>query len=65
MYFHENFWETLANFEEIHQNYGKKWDHCEKLKNEKQKLLARTCSLVGNWWKKNQKIIIKKIKEVD
>ncbi len=37
----------------------------EKLKNEKQKLRARTRSLVGNWWKKNQKIILKKIKEID
>ncbi len=65
-YFHENFEETFSEFwRNSLKIRGKKWEHSEKLKNEKPKLLARTRSLIGIWWKKNQKIIIKKIEEID
>ncbi len=61
MYFHENFEEIFSEFwRNSLKIRGEKWEHCEKFKNEKQKLLTCTHSLIGNRWKKIQKIIIKK-----
>ncbi len=40
MYFHENFYKTFSEFWRNSLKLRKKWDHREKLKNEKQKLLA-------------------------
>ncbi len=66
-YFHEKFQETFSEFwRNSLKIRRKKWGHCEKFKNEKQKLLARTRSIVGNRWRKIQKIIIiKKINEIN
>ncbi len=65
-YFHKYFEETFSEFwRNSLKIRRKKWEHGKKFKNEKQKLLTWTHSLIGNQWKKIQKIIIKKSEEID
>ncbi len=67
-YFHENVEETFGEFWRNSLKITEEIDKVARnLKNENRNqkiLLACTHSLIGNWWKK-QKIIIKKIEEID
>ncbi len=58
-YFHKNLEESFSSFwRNSLKITEKKLEFCKKFENEKQKLLARTRSLIVNWYKKIQKIIM-------